>query len=106
MIGYIHHSTVLGNIGDRYPSYCTTYKSHAMTSHHGGAGHSAKDRDLDSHTEFAGNIDIGPNHDSESTNSSDTTVAFGGSEADGSLGNLLPNSQADLNILPMEINSL
>ena len=38
---------MLGKIGDRYQSYCTTYKPHAMTTHHRGAGHKGKDRDLD-----------------------------------------------------------
>ena len=31
--------TVLGKIGDWYQAYCTTYKTHAMATHHGGAGH-------------------------------------------------------------------
>ena len=30
--------TVLGRIGDAYQDYCNTYKTHAMTSHHGGSG--------------------------------------------------------------------
>ena len=51
--------------------------------------------DLNSHVEYARNIDTGLDHDNESTNSSDTMIAFGGSEADGHLGNLLPNSQTD-----------
>ena len=48
-----------------------------MTTHHGGAGHTHKDRDLDSHIEDARGIDIGPDNDSASTNSLDTTIAFG-----------------------------
>ena len=32
-------------------------------------------------------------------------IAFRGSEADGHIGDLLPNSQADLNILAREIHS-
>ena len=56
-----------------------------MTTHHGG------DRDLDSHVENTWNID-----DNESTSSSEITIAFGGSEADSHLSDLLPNSQADL----------
>ena len=51
-------------------------------------------------------IDIGPNNDNESTNSSDTMLAFGGSEADGHLSNLLTSSQANLTVLTGEINSL
>ena len=54
----------------------------------------AKTENLDSHVEDARNID-----DNESTNSSETTTAFGGSEMDAFLVNLLPNSQTDLNIL-------
>ena len=50
-------------------------------------------------------MDIGPNNDNESTNSLDTMIAFGGSEADGHLGDLLPNSKANLGILAREINS-
>ena len=71
-----------------------------------GAGHTGKDRDLASHKEDTGDIDIGPNNDNESTNSLDITIAFGGPEADSNLDNLLPNSQADLSILIREINSL
>ena len=72
-----------------------------MTTHHGGMGHAGKDRDLNSHIEDTRNID-----DNESTNSSETTIAFRGSETDGHLGNLLPSSQADLNILAREIHNL
>ena len=72
-----------------------------MTTHHGGAGHAGKDKDLNSHKEDARNID-----DNESTNSSETTLVFGGSEMDGCFGDLLPNIQVDLNILHREINSL
>ena len=63
-----------------------------MTTCHGGLGHVGEDRDLNSHIEDAGNID-----DTEGTNSSGTMIAF--RESDGYLSNLLPNSQADLNIL-------
>ena len=58
-----------------------------MTTHHGGMGHSGKNRDLNSHIEDTRNRD-----DNESTNSSETTIASGGSEMDGCLSNLLPNS--------------
>ena len=98
--------TLLGKIGDRDQSYCTTYKTHTMTTCHRGAGHAVKDRDLDFHIEDTRGIDIGPHNDNESTNSSDTMTAFGGSEADGHLGNLLPNSEANLSIHRREINSL
>ena len=72
-----------------------------MNTHHRGVGHVGKDRDLDSHVEDTRNID-----DNESTNSSETMIAFGGLEADGHLSNLPPNSQADLYILAREIHSL
>ena len=77
-----------------------------MTTCHKGTGHAHEDRDLNSNVGDARNIDIGPDHDNESTNSSDTTIAFRGSEADGHLSNHLPNSHADLKILTREINSL
>ena len=77
-----------------------------MTTQHRGAGHAGEDRELNSHIEDARSIDIGPNNDNESTHSSDTMVAFEGSEADGDLSDHLPNNQADLNILTREINSL
>ena len=93
--------SMLGKIGDRYQLYCATYKTHAMTTHHGGVGHAGKDRDLNSHIEDARNID-----DNESKNSLETTIAFRGWEADGCLSDLLPNSQADVNILTREIYSL
>ena len=30
--------TVFGKIGDTYQAYCNTYKTHAMTTCHGGSG--------------------------------------------------------------------
>ena len=51
-------------------------------------------------------MDIGPDNDNDSTDSLNTPVAFGGLEADGCLSNLLPNGQADLNILTREVNKL
>ena len=77
-----------------------------MTTHHGGTRHTDKDRDLDFHIEDTRGIDIGPNSNNESTNSSDTTLSFGGLEADGHLGDLLLGTQANLTILTREINSL
>ena len=64
-----------------------------MNIHHGGAGHTGEDRDLDCHIEDTVCLDIGPNNDIESTNRSDTMIAFGGSEADSHLSNHLPNNQ-------------
>ena len=77
-----------------------------MTTCHGGAGHTHEDRDLDSHVDDARAIDIGPNNDNASTNSLDTIIVFGGTEVDGHLSVLLPNNQADFDILAMEINNL
>ena len=90
--------TVLRKIRNRYQSYCATY---TMITCHGGVRHTGKDRDLDSHVEDTRNID-----DNECTNSSETMIAFGGSEMDGCLGNHLPNKQVDLNVLMREIQSL
>ena len=61
--------TLLGKLGDKYQSYCTTFKTHVMTTYHRGAGHTGKDTDLDSHIEDTRGIDIGPNKNNESTNS-------------------------------------
>ena len=98
--------TMLGKLRDKYQSYCTTYKTHAMTTHQEGTGHTGKDRDLGFHVEDTRGIAIGPNNNNESTSSSDSTLAFGVLEADGCLGDLLPSSQANLAILRREINSL
>ena len=65
---------MLWKMGDRYQSYCTTDKTHTMTTHHGAVGHVGKDRDLNFHVEDTENI-----HDNEGTNRSGTMIAFGGS---------------------------
>ena len=39
-----------------------------MTTHHGGTGHTGKDRELDSHIEDTRGMDIGSNIDKESIN--------------------------------------
>ena len=77
-----------------------------MTTCHEGSGHTGKDRDLISDIEDTRGIYIGPNNDTESTESLDTTIPYGGSEANGHLSDLLPNSQTNLGILTREINSL
>ena len=97
--------TMLRKIWDRYQTYCTTYKSYAMTTGHRGAGHTGEDRDLDSHIEDTRGIDIGPSNDNENTVWI-PWLLFGGSEADGYLSDLLPNGQANLSMLTREINSL
>ena len=68
--------------------------------------HAQAKPDLDSYVEDTGGIDIGPVNGNESTNSSDTMLAFGGLEADGHLGDLLPSSQANLSVFIREIYSL
>ena len=98
--------TVLGKIGNRYQSYCTTYKTHTMTTHHRGTGCTSEDKDLISNVKDARGIDIGPDNDNDSTSSLDTTIYFRGSEADGHLGNLLPSNQAKLSALTKEIHNL
>ena len=70
--------TVLGKLGDQYQAYCTTYKTHAMTTCHGGPG-CPLDRGLDSLTEDPEHADI----NNDSTHSLDATVALGGPEAVG-----------------------
>ena len=69
---------MLGTISDRYQSYCATYKTHAMTSHHRGTGCTSEDKDLDPNVEDARGIDTGLDNDNEGTSSLDTTIAFGG----------------------------
>ena len=51
-------------------------------------------------------INIGPDNDNESTSGSDTTTAFGGSEADGHPSKLIPSNQAKLTALMREIHNL
>ena len=64
---------MLGKIGDRYQAYFTTYKTHAMVTHHGGKGHTL-DRGTDILTEDPEYVDI----NNESTHSLDATVALEG----------------------------
>ena len=70
--------TMLGKLRYKYQLYPATYRTHAMTTHHGGTGHTGEDRNLNSYIEDTGDIDIGPNNDNESTKSLDTMLAFGG----------------------------
>ena len=75
-----HHSTrshsplktLLGKIGDWSQAYCTTYKTHAMATHHGGTG-CPLDRGLDILTEHTEHADI----NNDSTHRSDATVTLG-----------------------------
>ena len=73
---------VLRKFGDRYQAYCITYKTHAMATHHRGTG-CPVDRYINLHIEDMEGINTGPDNNNGSTSGSDTTVAFGGSEADG-----------------------
>ena len=68
---------MIRKIGDKYQSYCATYKCHAMTTHRRETGHTGKHRDLNSHIGDARGIDIGPDNDNESMNSLDTMITFG-----------------------------
>ena len=77
-----------------------------MTTHHRGTGHTGKDRKLYFFVQDTRGIDVGLDNDNESTKSSDTTIAFGGLEADGHLGNPLHSNQANVTVLTGEINSL
>ena len=63
-------------------------------------GHTGKDRDFHSNIEDTANID------NECRNGSETMLALRGSEVDSYLSDLLPNREADLNILTKEIHSL
>ena len=93
--------TVLGKIRDRYQAYCTTYKMHAMATHHGGTG-DPLDRGLDILTEDPEHADI----DNESTHSSDATVVLGGPEAVGHPEDQVYGNQDKLTALTREINGL
>ena len=82
-----------------------------MTTHHRGTWHTGKDGDINFHVDITtvgdiGGINIGPNNDNESTNTLVTMLAFGGSEADGCLSDLLLSSLATLTRLTREINNL
>ena len=78
---------------------------HTMATCHRGAGHSI-DRDIDLHVEDMEGINTGLDNVNESTSGSDTTVAFGGSEAHSHPDELIPSNQAKLTVLTREINDL
>ena len=92
--------TVFGKIGNRYQAYCTVYKMHAMTTHHGGTWHP-----------IAGDVNLHI-EDPEVTgmdNENDTISgwdALGGLEAEGNPNEHLPSNQATLTALTWEINKL
>ena len=97
--------TVLGEFRDRYQAYNTRYNIDAMATNHGGEG-CPVDRDSNPHIEDIEGINTGPDNDNGSTSSSDTTIAFGGSEADGHPSKLIPSNQAKLTALMREIYDL
>ena len=69
---------MLRKIRDKYQAYCTTYKTHAMATHHRNTGQPF-DRGMDLSAEDPEPTDI----DNESTHGLDATVALGGPEAEG-----------------------
>ena len=93
--------TVLGKIGDKYQIYCTTYETHTMATHHGGAAHPL-DRSLDILTEYPEHTDI----DNDSTQSSDATVVLGGPEAVGHPEDPVYDNKGRLMAPTREINNL
>ena len=94
---------MLRKIRDKYQAYCTTYKTHPMATHHGGAG-SPIDRDIDLHIEDAETT--GLENDNESTGGSHATITLGGPEAEGYPDGLIHSNQAKLTAHMREINDL
>ena len=84
---------MLRKIRDKYQAYCTTYKTHAMTTHHGGAG-CPLDRDNDLHTEDSETTCLYNNN--ENTSGSDATVTLGGPQAEGHPDDLIFSNHAKL----------
>ena len=78
---------------------------HVMATCHKGTGHPI-DRGINLYIEDREGINTGPNNDNESTSGSDTTIAFGGSEADGHPNELITSNQDKLTALMREINDL
>ena len=90
----------LRKLGDWCQAYCTTYKTHAMATHHGGRG-CPLNRGLDVLTEDTQHADI-----DDSTHSSDATVALGDPKAVGYPGGPAYENQDRLTALMREINDL
>ena len=67
---------MLGKLRNRYQAYYTTYKTHAIATHHRGTGHPI-DSDINLHIKDTGGI-TGLVNNNESTKGLDTTVALGG----------------------------
>ena len=92
---------ILGKIGDLYQAYCTTYKTHAMATYHGGAG-CLLNRGLNILTEDTEHADI----DNDSTHSSDARVTLGDPEAVEHPEDPAYENQDRLAALMREINDL
>ena len=86
---------------DKYQADCTTYKTHTMDTHHGGAGHPLE-RDINLNTVDPEPADI----NNESTHSLDTTVALGGPEVEGHPEDPVYSNHDKLMALIREINDL
>ena len=94
--------TILGKIRNRYHTYCTVYKNHALATFHEGAGHPIARDDL--HVEDPEATGMDNNNDSIS--GLDATVALDGLEAEDNTDDLLPSNQAKLMALMRKINDL
>ena len=93
--------TMLRKIGDKYQAYCTMYITHAMATHHGGAG-CPLDRGINLNAEDPEPTDI----DNENTHSLDATVALGGPEAEGHPTDPVYSNNDKLTALMRETNNL
>ena len=93
---------MLGKLQKRYQAYCTTYKTHAIATHHGGTG-CPINSDINLHIEDTEGI-TGLVDDNESTSGLDTTFALGRPEKEGHPNELILANQARLTVLTREIN--
>ena len=93
--------TALGKIRDKYQAYYTMYKTHAMTTHHGGTG-CPLDGGINLNTEDQEPMDI----DNESTQGSHATVALEGSEAEGHPNEPVYSYQGKLTAPTRKMNDL
>ena len=88
---------------NKYQAYCPIYKTHAIATHHRGAG-CHLDRDIDLHIEDSETT--GLDNDNETTSGSDATVALGRPETEGHPNDPIYNNQTKLMALTREINDL
>ena len=87
--------------GDRYQIYCTVYKTHTIATHHRSEG-CCIDRDINLHVDNAETTSI--DNDNESISGSNTTIALGGSEAEGNPIELIPSNQTKMTAHTRKIN--